>query len=694
MKKYFLLSVMAIVATAQALACGGYWARPNYYVFHVYHDNSREDGSSPYTEQVNKYWIDYTGGKADAYSVYSLAYVDLNKWAQSDNEIVRAIIDKKDYEAELYVKRLIAYLKLCNESFNSWDYPDEAQLAERDRNINGLRAQAMGYNGDRFKSQYALLVMRTFMLQKRHTDNISYWNNTASHMPQNVYRDMMRDIYAGALHNTGHDVEARAIFAELGDVESLHWMLRKKRNLAGIKELYGQDPNSPLMLYLVEDFVHNAQETLDYDDTPEDRESIEYVGRRAIYRNEVNDFIKYATKLGGDKSVNNRSMWLAAAGVLNHFMGNDKNAVAQLEQAMTASGTPFMRDNARACLAFVKCESSIYDATFDKYLAGELKWLQSKTKEDEYFTKILSRIGDSKVAKQLPPNTAIALMGWLGSNDVTDWGSDYSEKLEHMTANEYKAFNDYISSKKHSSALDSYITSSLHFETVDYNDVIGTKLLREGRFDEAIPYLEKVPLSYLSKQGISRYAARRDYTKERWMGRQIVDYEDDYAHWYETSTLTTNQKVDFCRDILRLKQQLKTESGEQRYRTAYNLAAMLFQASYKGDCWYLTHYSSSISDEQEPNEMDFIQAAADYLQIAVKSSDTDLHQRSLYALAYLPITPCYEIDWEDNFILKDNYGFNYYALSDLAAYRSEHAGNLPRYISHCDILTKFMDAMR
>ena len=54
-----------------------------------------------------------------------------------------------------------------------------------------------------------------------------------------------------------------------------------------------------------------------------------------------------------------------------------------------------------------------------------------------------------------------------------------------------------------------------------FNDRIGTKLIREGQFKAAIPYLQKVPLSYYGKQAISFYMARRDMEIPRWFKHQV-----------------------------------------------------------------------------------------------------------------------------------------------------------------------------
>ena len=54
-----------------------------------------------------------------------------------------------------------------------------------------------------------------------HQDNINFWQQTASQFIETVYKDMMKNIYAGALYKMGREAEAGQMFAEMDDYESL-----------------------------------------------------------------------------------------------------------------------------------------------------------------------------------------------------------------------------------------------------------------------------------------------------------------------------------------------------------------------------------------------------------------------------------------------------------------------------------------
>ena len=696
MRKFIALSLLALLTAATALACGG-WGRPHYYMFHVCPEPQEQPSSI--SASVNKYWIDYTGGKADSYDVNALGNVDLKKWSTSDNEIVKAIIAKNDYEAELYVKRLIGYLNISDAlAPDAWNYPTAEEKADYFNRLAGIRAQAMGYKGERFKAQYALLVMRTYMAQGLYTDNIDYWNKTASRLPASVYRDMMRGIYANALTNSGRADEARVIYAELGDYQSLRWMLRKKRNLAGIKEEYNRDPNSLMLPYLVEDFVNNAQETLDCDGN---KESIEYTGHRAVYNAEVKQFITFAKQVAAKKGSRDAAMWLSAAGLLEHISNrNNKEAIALLEKATTLSGTQEMKDNARRCLILAKaCDMHTLNESGAAWLAGELKWLEGSMYTEGYTMSATSRIADDAIVPLLANDRPrlMAFYSWMASHDIADWSGDYYATLDSVSSTDFDRFFSYINDNG-GNELDRMLRTGIAKDPITadrFNDMMGTKLVREGNFAAAIPYLEKVPLAYLNEQGIARYASRRDFHVERWLKRQIVDY-DDGRNDGASPAIKVNQKIQFCKEVLQLQSELKAASGNKACDIAYRLATILFQASYYGDCWYLAESSWSFyNDPVSPGHYDFAQHAAKLLDRAVKTSDANLRVKAMYARAYMPFDPCMDYEtnyttWEGEWKRTRTDGYNFLALSELAKYRRTAGSKAPRYVTRCDILTAFM----
>ena len=694
MKKFIVLSMLAI-ATMQAWACGG-WVRPNYYMFSVF---NREQMENTYQQEANDFWAPYVGEDFYGYMVEGLANEDPSKFNESTNGIIMAALKKKDTEMIAYLKLLIKYLKNNGAGDTEWNYPTKAELASRKTAIAQVKRQALAYKGSRLKNQYALLVMRCNMTEKAHQANIRYWTNTASRLKANTYKNWMKDIYAGALYNTGQKKKASEIYAELGDMTSIKYCMRKKRNLKGIQEEYAQDPNSPTLTFLVQDFVNNTQETLDNNSDPEIMQNVEATG---IYQNEIDSFLQFAGQVLKEGKTKSPSMWEAARGFVNYMTGHQDDAIKQLTNAKNLAGTKRMKDNARACLMLASIKDAEPTDEFFNHLLGEYKWLDqvagitpdTPDGTDPHYVDVWERVTYDNLVPQLlawgKTNTATAVLGMATQHP--HFSDEYSAILEHHSSSQYEEFYNYINTVPNSE-FEKYVISKLSIDNNNFNDIMGTKLLREGEFQAAINYLEKVPLSLISEQSISYYMARKDYNVEPWMKRQFL------SPWKSEETkVKSNAKLQYCRDMLALDKQLASASGEQRNELLYKKAALLYQASFKGDCWYLTHYGQSVSDEQQKNEYDFVNTARQLLrQVEKNTTSSDLALKCKFALTFITGETagyCFNEDYDWN-TQKTTYtlipeGPHYRSMSQLVDYRNKHSEVTAPYYSKCDIVKRFI----
>ena len=144
-----------------------------------------------------------------------------------------------------------------------WDYPTPQDISAQQRKLQIVRLYALGKIKTKLRSQHALLYMRCNMMLGQHKDNITFWEQTASQFINTVYKDMMKNIYAGALYKTGRTAEAGELFAEMDDYESLMTIYYKKRSYLAISQQYKQNPNAKVLPFLLQDFVNNAQEAQD-----------------------------------------------------------------------------------------------------------------------------------------------------------------------------------------------------------------------------------------------------------------------------------------------------------------------------------------------------------------------------------------------------------------------------------------------
>ncbi|MBP5688535.1 MAG: hypothetical protein J6X22_07845 [Muribaculaceae bacterium] len=694
MKKFLILSLLA-VATLQALACGG-WIRPNYYMFSVF---NRDLMKNQFYEESVQYWREYTGYESIEYSFDVLDFVKYEEFDKSDNRIIEAARKKGDTETLNYLRQLVKYLNNDGSDDNEWNYPTKEQLAQRKVALQEILKQAQAYKGSKYKSQYALLAMRCNMTAGNHQANINYWEKTASKLKDNVYKRWMKDIYAGALYNTGNKDKACEIYAELGDMTSIKYCMRKKRNLKGIKEEYANNPNSPTLIFLVQDFVNNYQETLDNGSDPENMRYIEATG---IYENEMNDFISFAGKVLDEKKTKSPAMWEAARGFVNYMAGRQDEAIEQLTNAQKLDGTQRMRDNARACLLLASVKSAKPTNEYFDYLLGEYKWLEQKAQYDKdliatdpHYSHVFERVTYDALVPQYyrwgMPNQATALLGMANKKD-NSW--EYNCQLDSLSSSDFEGFKYYLENGT-SNNFEKWVASYCDIEDVKFNDMMGTKLVREGEFQAAINYLEQVPLSYISEQGISYYMERKDYNKVIWMKRQFLSFLNEV-----TTTVTSNAKLHYCRDMVALDNQIASSSGEQRNELLYKKANMLYQASHKGDCWYLAHYQNGEYSVKLSNEFDFIGTARRLLFAAEHDTESvDLKQRCIFAQAFITAENygyCvnYFYNWEtkETTYSYDNEQYPHIlAIERLLNFANNEGNPNADYMTKCDILRVFKE---
>lgn len=693
MKKYLILSLLA-VATLQAWACGG-WIRPNYYMFSVFNRDLMEN---PFAQETKQYWVDYTGDESAAYSCEMLGNIKPEEFDKSDNMIIETALKRGDKETLNYLRLLVKYLNNDGSDDRSWNYPTKEELAQRKVAVQEVLKQALAYKGTKYKSQYALLAMRCNMTAENHQANITYWEKTASKLKDNVYKRWMKDIYAGALYNTGKKDQACEIYAELGDMTSIKYCVRKKRNLRGIKEEYAANPNSNTLIFLVQDFVNNTQETLDNGSDPEIMRYIEPTG---IYQNEMNDFINFASQVLNEKKTKSPAMWEAARGFVNYMAGNQDDAIRQLTNAQTLDGTQRMKDNARACLMLASIKSAQPDEKFFNYMLGEYKWLMQKAGHntndmpvDAHYQDVFERVTyDALVPKYYQwgmPNQATALLGMASHNN--EYSSEYSCQLDTLSSSDFESFKYYLDNGT-GNDFEKWVASYCNIDNDQFNDMMGTKLVREGEFQAAINYLEKVPLSYISEQGISYYMAHKDYNQIIWMKRQFLSFLNE-----EKTPVTANAKLQYCRDMVALDNQIANTSGDERNELLYRKASLLYQASHKGDCWYLAHYQNGEYSEKLSNEYDFIGTARRLLVSAEHDAENnDLKQRCIFAQTFINAENfgyCVvkNYDWRTNqttYSLDEEQYPHMRSLTRLIEFASKDGDINADYMSKCDIIKRF-----
>lgn len=703
MKKFMTAVLLMLSMTATKSYACYVESTHNYYLFDVMAGDFAKDRKI--VERCDEFWKNYTKGAVSSY-----------QWHQ--DEIMEFAQKKNDEEMVGYLAELNKYLDISRELGETWDYPTKAQLQQRQRTLQSMATIASSYRGTRLKAQWALLYMRANMVMKRHQVNVNYWQQTGKNLSQSVYREMMENIYAGALLQTGHRKEAIKMFAEQGDFVSMKWLLRKQRNLQGIKNMYASDPKSPALVFLVQDFVNNAQETLD--DTDEnnviDADWIKDINARIIKKSEVEQFKAFAKQVIAEGKNPYPCMWKTAIGELQFLYGNREEAVQTLTDAMALAGTDRMADNAR----YIRLVAAARTNEPSSWMAEEMSWLLMKARENGGYgygvENQYAEVFDRLVYKELVPkfkaenninmltacytmmNSRKELWGTVEEQDenwnsmYSDW-SGFSSQVYEMTGDQLVAFAKWMTQSS-SDELEAFVKSHCWFDQTYFDDMAGTHYLAEGAFEKAVPLLKNVPLSFMEGQNISYYLANRDYTVARWITKQSFpeSVRTDGPH---LAKLKQNPKLKFCEEMISLKKKYGKAKGTEKERLALQLARRYYQASVWGDCWYLTHYGRSLYDKILSHEMDFVAEARRLLREGVQSQDFKVRQECLYALAFIPkdyekeMSAYWGIDVNEAWAsaLEGRYQTD---MAALASFVKQNASKTDSYVTKCDILKFYM----
>ncbi len=676
MKRFTIISLLVLM-TAPALACT--WSEThNYYLFSVC---DRTDIHETFDRISRDNWKAYLGLSGDD-----------EYWFDAD-EIIKAARQKGDQLMVSYVQNLKDYLecvRLKEREQYEWDYPTAEERAQGTRTLQRLRTYAQSKLGTRLRSQHALLLMRCNMLMGRHGENVTFWEQTACNYIESVYKDMMQNIYAGALLKTGKGDKAGQLFAQQGDWKSLMTQYYRRRSYQAIRQEYQRDAQSAVLPFLLQDFVNNAQEATDADNPlAGDVDGKLFI--RNIQRQEAMQMIQLCAQAVREGRTAEPALWMSAKAWLEYMYGNHSQALADINTAKTMQGRERTKDNVRVLQLYITAMQATPNPQFDTYLAGELQWLDSKKEDDDHYGNVADRVVHQALTKRYEQAgrgaEALALLQAAHS-------SMYGDYIDTMQVDHLLQFISYMETPAET-PLDRYLKPRQQLMEKDQqNDLIGTKYMRQCQWEEAQQWLKKVPLSYYNQKGYAVYAANRTYTVEPWMKRQWLNSDAEWNH--PDISLTDNPKLTFCREMQQMEKDLGRLSGKKLQQRCYDLAVRYAQADQTGDCWFLMHDGKSAYLQLSPHDTNLKAKAVDMLRVAALATDFKLKERALFALSYIYLNDDQWFNYEWNGSVNDYIRVvqsatqHYKAWAALVAHERTAPANTSDYVTRCDEYKQFL----
>lgn len=688
MRRFIITNLLAFVVLP-LLACAG-GGSYNYYLYMLC---SNDDFSNRMQKICNDNWKVYLGMTQEDWF-----YFDADK-------IVATAQSKNDPLMMSYVRQLARYLDCAEQvSREQWDYPTKQQLAQRKVSLEAVRTYAATKLKTRLRSQHALLYMRANMLLKRHAENVAFWEKTASQYIETVYKDMMKNIYAGALYKTGRTEEAIEIFADQGDYRSLMTLFYQKRSYAAIRQEYLKNPNTLVLPFLMQDFVNNAQEA--YDAKYDMGGLAGKLFIRDITEAEAKQMMSFCQQVVKEQRTEVPVMWQTAKAWLEYMFGNKQQSLADIRQAVGMQGTEPMADCARAIRIYIETAlAKPHSADFDNWIGPEMQWLHDNWKQNEHYsyyhscayTRIVQQVLAKHYENEGRQDIAAAI---YKSGDY----SDYDTMIDTTSIDNLMRITSYLEAAP-KTGLDKYLQDTNRKQNVLGNDfrlqdLLGTKYLRLCQWGEAIEWLSKVPASFYNSKGYAPYAALRKTNVEPWLKRQWISENVVYGdrQW----NMKENPKLAFAREMQQLEGELNVLKGKARQQRCYDLAVRYAQVNETGDCWFILHDGKSPDNyrkpsESVPNETNLYIRIMDLLNEAAKTTDPQLKERALFALAYGELQHdnlWYSLgEWNSALssyeVLPNQHASQWKAFARLSEFEKNNANGPSSYVTLCDEYVQF-----
>lgn len=534
---------------------------------------------------------------------------------------------------------------------------------------------------------------------------------------------VMLENYINSVQET-HDClmsdDAHAVLTDIGP----EWTLRETWSLG-----YITAPSS--YARYTTDFLPALRET-----PMADKEDwLDYFRMASMYAtmaSDIEDFLSFSAEVLKNRNLKDRMLWASARAYVFYMRGQHAEAWSEIKglKSMDAASES-VETNARIIRLLVA--TTLPDqAEMEREVKPELEWLASKVQKTR---KVYERTYDDEENYQLYTRLYNAFnrimvhglaaryqrLGLRGQEYLAYYIANLSpvttfleghrkfyqeqglfyETYAHLSYDEQCAVYDYLFGGQQLSAFEEYLRSLVSFDRYDFVDFLGTRCMLDGRWEDAIGWLEQLPIDYLQTQSIAPLAYKKDYKGEQWF-KHIVISEEHIRNF----RLKHNAKLDFCRDVVSTRSQMNLLTGEARCRKAYELATMLFQASHRGDCWWLTHYNNTYDYTHiqwvpafEPvTGIDFI-AEADRLisEETLRTTDLKLRSQALMARFYMagepPIVWGFSEEEDDYCYMPDTHKDSYPAFLDLRTMLRGKPGFDDR-INNCDVVIHAMELLK
>ena len=567
------------------------------------------------------------------YSLETMERIGSKSFTKRDtlykNSFVKYLIDKKDKEAIQYLilaKKCEARRARRNDP---WWYPTKEDLKFTD--LREVLDEALSYKGKKLKNRYYLQAIRAAYTMGEHELCLKLWHNHIKRQPATSVRTLCEDYIGGIYFQKGDYKKAIQHYANtMQRTDSFWWcvnnMTKENSDIERIKILYQYCPSSPELAQMVQDICREAEDKANPKIFPPDNY---YKWYKNFAKNSYNDYLNnrkryialrdFALQVASENRSDNPAMWQYAASFLTMLDGNSPLALQYIVEAEQMKCPASLKDNIKILHLMLDAMTGNYDEAFEERILPQLQWLDDKIKNNitkeiknqywdgwmfdngsfYYYNDMMRKITLSIMApryiKKGEPVKALMLAGMASERfrtvinlrnytkenfkmktggDNIDFYTDIFRAMDAAAVEDVIAYRDVLQQGGNTD-FERFLAARCYRNINYFNELIGTKYMREEQFDKAIAYLSEVPAKYNTQLNIYPYF-HYDPLSEPYLGQKHIKP-------------TPNYKLNFAKRMLALQNKMDTTQNKQKkIQATYQYAVGLMRAT--NDCWALQFY--------------------------------------------------------------------------------------------------------
>lgn len=554
---------------------------------------------------------------------------------------VTQLAESNDPEVKRYLALARSCEKLRNMYTSKWYYPtkgDDVVLSS----LDDVLEEALAYKGTRLKDRYALQAARAMFTLRKYSEMIDWWAKINNDIQDEAIHNSIQGYVAGALFRTGAEDEALKYYTSIGDIGSIVFCLKKRKDYAGdrttLEYLSYHFPDEPYVLLLLQEYITRLEV---YTDSFQDDGTTEAC---------------YQMCLKASSKSQSPAPWLYSAAFLKNMMGQPYVASNILTRAEKCETSVFLQESMKVLRIMLDAQIYPYNKAYEGMLLEDLIWLDEKISSNitQEVKEKTAGIYDLKfcysyyywndMMRRLILGTVCQRMIEAGKAPLALLLANYADNRLMMSVNQieiyregetvYIGLDEYRKSKQYrndfdfsnhyfrmmdtaplghllkyeslllnpSSPIEQFLRKRSYADSDYLWDLIGTRYAREMKYSDAVKYLSKVSEGYEDRLNTSSYMNFNPF--------EIKTHSLCKSRTY---------KLDFVRKMVDYEHIVQNSTdGDIRGEALINMGLGI-RSSFMS-CWALTHYSKSEYNPwfEDKNTLDKIEYANTLIEKGLK----------------------------------------------------------------------------